>query len=152
MNRKGMKMTRPLMTALFIFGWAPMAFAHGGVEDPQVLARMEGMKRLGTEMKLLSTMVKGQRDFDAEAVARAIARIEAEAGRIPGLFEPAVQDPKSEAHPSIWEEFPDFRGQARALEAAAGALSEPIETQQALGHALGTLGVTCKECHDDYRE
>ncbi|WP_274961642.1 c-type cytochrome [Thioclava electrotropha] len=145
-------MKQPLMTTLFLLGWAPMAFAHGGVEDPQVLARMEGMKRLGTEMKLLSTMAKGERDFEAEKVRRAITRIEAEAGQIPVLFEPEAQDPKSEAHPSIWDEFHDFRGQAQALEEAANSLSEPIESRQALGPALVKLGVTCKECHDEYRE
>ena len=56
------------------------------------------------------------------------------------------------AKAEIWDNLPDvldkwskFGEAAKVMQAAAG------EGQAALGPALGTVGGTCKACHDDYR-
>ena len=131
---------------------ASAAFAHEGVKNPAVKARMDSMSAIADNMKTLGTMAKGQIDFDA-AIARAAAtKIAGHAAETPTLFEPQETDPKSEALPAIWANFDDFSVKARELETIAQNVSVTLSTPDDLKAALGQMGATCKSCHSAYRE
>ncbi|MGB0661823.1 MAG: c-type cytochrome [Mangrovicoccus sp.] len=142
------------MKRLVIIGilTAGTAFAHSGVKNADVLARMEGMKQIGSAMKTLGMMVKGQTGFDASLANEALNAITAEAQKIPELFETPATDPKSEALPVIWDEFEDFTAKARDLEKLAGKLAGSIESKSELETAMQQIGQSCKSCHSDYRQ
>ncbi len=130
---------------------ASAALAHQGVQNSAVIARMEAMKTIGDNTKILGTMAKGELAFDAAKARAAAAEIAVQAGRTPGLFEAPETDPKSEALPVIWENYADFTAKSDALVAAA-KMAQGIRTPQDLTTALGAIGAACKACHSDYRE
>jgi len=136
----------PLLAALAL---SPAALAHQGVEDPQVMARMEAMKAIGQATETLGEMAKGEAAFDAAAARAARERLVAEARRVPALFEPPASDPQSEARPAIWQDWPDFVDRAERLEAAAADLDPG--SLAGLRADFPALGRACSGCHEDYR-
>lgn len=141
----------PLLALLFA-GAATAVFAHTGVQNPAVLARMDAMKSIGDATKTIGMMAKGDVAFEPEAARAAAQTIAVHAGNTPALFEPRETDPKSEAHPAIWENFDDFTSKARDLEVLASNLATGMDTQDDLRAGLGQLGAACKACHAEYRQ
>tara|TARA_R110002124_G_scaffold100168_3_gene246740 strand:+ start:2040 stop:2477 length:438 start_codon:yes stop_codon:yes gene_type:complete len=127
-------------------------FAHSGVKDEHVLARMKGMSALSEDMKIIGGMAKGEAAFDAEAVNDALARMSEESARIEGLFETRADDPKSEARALIWEDFSGFTEKADDLTKVTAGLSGTIQSADDLGPLLKQVGKSCSTCHSDYRE
>lgn len=143
-----MRITAGLAAAVLC---ASAALAHQGVKDPQVMARMEAMSAVGDATKIIGQMAKGEVPFDAAKLHAAAAEIAARAAEVPALFESPADDPKSEALPAIWERFGDFTDEAKAMEAAARAMSG-VTAPDKLAPALRALGATCQSCHEDFRE
>ena len=151
-------MTRPVpaiafttaIAALLTFGTTTNA--HSDVANPAVKARMEAMKTIGAQTKILGSMAKGAVAFDAAAAQAAAATMAAEAAKIPALFEANEDDPESEAKPIIWEQWDDSTKKAMALETAATDASSSITDAGSLGAAMGAIGGSCKGCHSTYRE
>ncbi|SNS06906.1 c-type cytochrome [Antarctobacter heliothermus] len=136
--------------ALVALGTA--ALAHGGVKNKDVMARMEVMKTIGDQMKIIGAMAKGEAAFDASAANDALTEIAAQSAQIGSLFETRADDPKSEALPAIWKDWEDFAHLASAAETTAEGLIGTVSAQAGLGPALGQLGGTCKACHSKYRK
>ena len=143
-----MKRTVVFATALLA---ASAVWAHNGVKNPAVMARMDGMSAIADSMKVLGGMAKGAVAFDAAAANEAAGVIAVEAARIPVLFQVEETDPKSEAKPEIWTNFNDFSDRADALEKVASDLSGSIETAEDLQGAMKALGQNCQSCHGTYR-
>ena len=131
---------------------ATTALAHQGVQNPAVLARMDGMRAIADNMKTLGQMAKGATDFDAARARAAAASIARHAAATPQLFETQETDPKSEARPAIWSDFADFAGKATELEAIAIGLSTSIDDPADVKAAMAVLRANCKSCHSVYRE
>jgi len=129
-----------------------MAWAHQGVQNPAVKARMDGMSAIAENLKVIGTMAKGEIAFDANAAREAAAAMAEHAAATPDLFEANETDPKSEALPAIWDKFDDFTAKALELESIAKGLSASISSPADLRSALGALGENCKSCHEKYRE
>lgn len=138
------------VVALVALGSA--ALAHGGVRNEDVLARMEVMKTIGDQMKIIGAMAKGEAKFDASAANDALTEIAAQSAQIGPSFETRANDPKSEALPAIWQDWEDFAQLASATETTAEGLIGTVSAQADLGLALGKLGGTCKACHSKYRK
>ena len=130
---------------------ATAAFAHQGVQNAAVKARMDGMSEIGSATKTLGNMARGNTAFDAAAAQNAATILANEAAQIPMLFERPETDPKSEALPSIWASFDDFTEKARALNAAARLAAE-AGSQAELQSAMQQIGAACSACHRAYRE
>ena len=130
---------------------ATAALAHEGVKNPSVMARMHGMKTIGSETKVLGEMAKGATPFDATRAQTAAATLAGEAARIEELFKAREDDPKSEALPAVWEDFSDFTAKAKTLKIAAEA-AEDVLTVEQLQTAVRDIGATCSECHKVYRQ
>lgn len=143
-------MKTQVLAAMIAVTAAGAALAHGGVENETVLARMEGMKTLSTQLKTLGAMAKGQQAFDAAAAQAALDRLSEEAAQIPAHFEEEVIVEKSEARPAIWQNWEDFAAKADDLHQRSAALE--VAQPGDLGPALRDLGGACKACHADYRE
>lgn len=128
---------------------ATAAFAHQGVKDPQVMARMQLMTKVADDMKALGEMVKGVTAYDAAAVQTRAASLNSHAGETIRLFEPEATDPKSEALPEIWTSFADFTARAQDMGVAAKSLKAASEGE--FQAAFGELAKTCSSCHKSFR-
>lgn len=144
-------MRRRILTCLLVMT-AGTALAHSGVKNAAVKARMDAMSQIGSGMKVLGQMAKGEAAFDAAAARAAAAQIARHAGETPALFEAQEDDPKSEARAEIWANYPDFTARAGDLETLAAGLSQSISGAGDLRTAVPALGAACKGCHSKYRE
>ncbi|MEM6385644.1 MAG: cytochrome c [Pseudomonadota bacterium] len=128
------------------------AFAHEGVKNPAVMARMHGMKDIAKELKVLGRMANGATAFDQTTAKTALVSMARHAGEAPTLFEAPEDDPKSEALPAIWEDFEDFTNKAIELETIASNLASSVTSLDDLAPGLQKLAANCKSCHTAYRE
>lgn len=141
------RITPILLAALLA---ATAALAHSGVKDPQVKARMDGMAAQGTQTKVLGQMAKGAAPFDASKAQAAIRALKTEAKRIPALFQHQADDPKSEAKPDIWTNWPAFTERGDTLYDALAAAD--VTTPDALTRSVRTIGAACGACHKQFRD
>lgn len=130
---------------------ATAAYAHEGVKNPSVMARMQSMKTIAADTKTLVQMSRGQITFDRAAMQVAASRIAAEAEATPGLYADKADDPKSEALPAIWENWDDFKKISADLARTAEAF-QSITAQPDMAAAVAAMGATCSACHKAYRE
>lgn len=145
-------MTRMLWVALLTVMLGGVALAHVGVKNEAVKARMNAMKAVAAETKALGQMAKGAIPFDRDTARSAAGAIARHAADTPDLFRAQEDDPLSEAHPSIWDNFADFTAKSDALVALATELSSSIEVEADVVSAVRSLGTACKACHEPYTE
>ena len=145
-------MIKPSIVTVIGLVLAGAAFAHSGVMNPVVKARMDTMSAIGAEMKTLGQMAKGVTAFDGEAARASTAAIAKLASAAPALFQAKEDDPKSEAKIEIWNNFADFTEKAKHLETVALELSTDIKAESDLAPAMKSLGEACQACHKPYRE
>ncbi|MDP5344932.1 MAG: cytochrome c [Paracoccaceae bacterium] len=117
--------------------------------NPAAIARMQLMKTIGANTKVLGGMAGGKIGFDAAAAAAAKAAIVAAAGEIDAKFAPKETDPASEAKPEIWTNWADFSAKGMALKTAAESL-DPASLD-GIKAGMGAIGGSCKACHSVYR-
>lgn len=149
-------MPRASIVAAFAFmgiGLAPLAIAQEEEKPPQVV-RQELMKENGQAVGTMAKMVKGETEYDAQAVLDALAVIEENAAAFPEYFpEGSETGHETEALPAIWENKEDFEARAMALseDAAAIIAAAPadLETFQPMFEDLTS---NCGGCHEKYRE
>lgn len=145
-------MKHPIFLILALLVASPVALAHSGVETPAVMARMMGMKSIAAATKTLGDMAKGTKSFDAAEARAALKTIAAQSKRVPTLFEPQEDDPKSEALPRIWTDFSDFKAKNKAMQTTANRLSRSVNSRDDLRAGVKELGDTCAACHKTYRK
>jgi cytochrome c556 len=131
-----------------VLAFATAAFAHSGVKDPQVMARMVLMTDVADDIKALVALTKS--DFDPQIAALHGSRLAAHADQIAPLFEQPATDPKSEARPEIWQDWAGFLADAEDMRIAAEAVAAS-EKEDAFTQAFARLGQSCTACHKDYR-
>ena len=142
---------QPMLVAALALCTAGTAVVAAAM-DPDVRARQEAMGLVGSNMKKIASMVKGEVAFDPAAAQAAFAKIAEKAAAVPALFEtPSNTDPESEAQDAIWETWEDFVAKAGDLRTAAEA-GTGVDSPEALAAAMGTLAGTCKACHSTYKE
>ena len=128
---------------------ASAALAHSGVKDPQVKARMEGMKTMAADLKKLGKMARGITPFDDAKAKAALMSLKTENDRIPVLFAPEASDPKSEARPAVWT---DPTGFARRTKEMGQALDDMTPSSASdIAASMRTIATACSACHQDYR-
>jgi cytochrome c556 len=128
---------------------AGIAFAHSGVTNPAVKARMELMSKVQDATAVLGKMAQKAIPFDtAEAEAARLQLIET-ATAIPSAFEAPETDPKSEARLAIWRDWDDFQSSAQNMQTVAQTLD--TSSLNTLRTGMGQLGKSCKSCHAAFR-
>ncbi|WP_156111709.1 c-type cytochrome [Thalassospira australica] len=136
-------------------GCSIAAIAHEGATGV-VKERMEGMKSIGQQVKIMVPMLKGTLPYDPVQVEKSAGIIESHSGEtFTALFPEGSNGHPSEALSDIWDDWSDFKALSDELNATAAALKSVAANGGAEGDfkaALGTMLKTCKSCHSDYRE
>ena len=139
-----------LLTTWVLLCLSTVSFSHEGAEGV-VKERMDRFKENKKAMKA----IKGNLAGDTVIIAQKASEIEAWAKDMVNFFPEGSTQPPSEALPAIWKEFDRFTDLARANEKAAANLknlSLSGADRGALSSAFRSLGTTCKDCHNDYKE
>mgnify|MGYP006394998359 FL=1 len=131
------------------------AIAHEGATGV-VKERMEGMKAIGQQVKIMVPMMKGALPYDPDQVAKAATIIEGHSGEtFTALFPEGSNDKPSEALSDIWEDWSKFTDLATELNAKAGDLKTVAVSggsEDDFKATLGSMMQTCKSCHSDFKE
>lgn len=116
--------------------------------------RHEKYEAIGDAMKVISRELKGDNP-DLAAVRKNAAIINAFAPQIPSLFPPGTGPDagKTDAKAEIWQKPDDFLAKSRDFTAATKAFNAAAQGSDlaVIRAAHGTMGKTCKACHDLYR-
>lgn len=108
--------------AVFSLAITGAALAHGGATGV-VKERMDGMMAMGNAVKSLSSMMRGDVDYDADVVKTNAQTIQQHAGEtLTKLFPEGTDGAPSEAKPEIWSDWSEFEILAKQLETYAVAL------------------------------
>tara|TARA_B100000123_G_scaffold203383_1_gene153179 strand:- start:226 stop:675 length:450 start_codon:yes stop_codon:yes gene_type:complete len=131
------------------------AIAHEGASGV-VKERMDGMKAIGQQVKIMVPMMKGTLPYDPAKVAQSAEIIERHAGEnFTSLFPEGSDGKPSEAHADIWSDWSKFNDLAIELETSASELKTVAAnngSEDAFKGALGSVLRTCKSCHSSFRE
>ena len=144
----GKLMKKITLISLLVSFSAVVTYAHA-VENPAVQKRMNVMKEIKGAMGVLGGMAKGAIAFDAAAATAAQNTLIEQSGMVAVSFEANETDPKSEALPSIWENWDTFVEMADDLTFAAEGL-DPSSLDGIRG-GLGNIGASCGACHKKFR-
>jgi len=139
-----------LLTGCVLLCLSTLSLAHEGAEGV-VKERMDRFKENKKAMKA----IKGSLASDTAVIAQKASEIEAWAKEMVNFFPEGSTQPPSEALPAIWKEFDRFTDLASANEKAAAKLKNLAQSgadTSALNGAFRSLGKTCKDCHNDYKE
>ena len=145
-----MKITKLLILTFVTI--SSIAFAHSGVKDKNVKERMMVMKAMADNTKIIGQMLKGKTSFDKNEAKLALERLSSLSLKTPKVFEVNATDPKSEAKPTIWDEFDEFTKLSKDLAEATEVLAGSVGTINDLRPALKRVSSGCKACHSKYRE
>ncbi|MEO4043667.1 cytochrome c [Hoeflea sp. CAU 1731] len=143
-----------VLTGLLGFLAVTGAFAHSGASGV-VLERMEMMKDISDQMKIIVTMIRGEEEYDAAKAQAAAQAIAAHAQELTEKFPEGSIGHPSEALPAIWENWDDFVEQTEQLHATAIALSDQAASADGadgLREEIAAVGQTCSSCHQDFRK
>ena len=122
--------------------------AHS-VENPVVQKRMNLMKEIKSAIGVLGGMAKGTIAFDVVAATAAQTTLIEQSELVATTFEANETDPKSEALPSIWENWDTFVDMADDLTFAAEGLD--VTSLDGVRGGLGNIGASCGACHKKFR-
>lgn len=139
-----------ILTLTMAISIGTAAFAHDGVKNEAVKARMALMGQIKDAMGVIGGMAKGSVPFDADKAEAARAALEEAAEQIPAAFEANETDPKSEALPAIWESWSSFTSNSEDMSMAAGVMD--VTSLDTLRAGIGNVGASCKGCHKDFRK
>ena len=116
------------------------AFAHSGASGI-VKERMDNMKAIAGQMKVLGDMMKGEATFDHQAAKQATEALLEHASHVAKVFERRNLDHPTEALPLIWEDWEGFTAIAAEMERDVARLNDVIGIimNQHLDMALDTV-------------
>lgn len=121
----------------------------GPVEDRKAL-----MKANGKAAGELAAMAKGEKPFDAAAVAAALNTLNEDTQKfdVATLFPAGSDQGDTTASPKIWEDMAGFAAKADEWKkAVTEAVAANPQDVAALGPHLGAIGKACGGCHELYR-
>lgn len=126
-----------------VFAIAPESLrAHEGAKGV-VKERMLAMEQVGEAMKDITAMIRGQKDYDAVALA-ASARLISEHGgpALTRLFPEGSLEAPTEALPEIWADWTRFQALARDLSRQGELLARAVEKEAGLPGPAKDAGIT----------
>lgn len=146
-----MKSLVTLILAAVCGAFSVSASAQFAKTEDAIKYRQSAMFIQGQHVGRLGAMANGRIPFDA-TVAVANAEVVAQISRLPWAgFGPGTEGGK--AKPEIWKEQAKFKELSDRLMAETDKLLVATKTGNldALKTAMGSLGETCKACHDSFR-
>ena len=139
-------------TFIVIFLSSTLLLAHTGVKNDDVMKRMNLMKSMAENSKILGKMLKKKIPFNLEQAKSSLIEISKLSRSTPSVFDKMAMDPKSESKIIIWEEFDNFRDLSNKLADNTLSAAKNLSGFEDLKPALMTTASGCKECHTRYRE
>ncbi|KNG95678.1 c-type cytochrome [Pseudaestuariivita atlantica] len=128
---KSIKVTLAVVASLS----AGIALAHSGATGV-VKQRMDGMAAMQKAVKAITPIMRGQVDYDPEAVRAFAASVEMHSGEaMTKLFPEGTGGKPSEAKDSVWSDWEGFEKLAVELEVLGRALGEASENGMASAEA-----------------
>jgi cytochrome c556 len=120
--------------------------------DP-IAARRALMKANNDNAKIAVAMMRGQAPFDPAKVDAAFAQWTETAQKFDALFpDNSKTGGDTRASPKIWENKADFNAHIAAFrKAVADNRDKAKASVEGLKVAIGAVGQTCDDCHEDYR-
>ena len=111
------------------------------------------MTTLGGHIGAASMVVRGLVDDNGQLVAHA-AGLANGAAELENVFQEGSNVGESEALPAIWEKPEEFAEAIQALVEATAVLEEAAASgeQEAIGAAFREVGMSCRGCHDNFRQ
>ena len=144
-------LTFKIFLMVIIFS-STLLLAHTGVKNEDVMKRMNLMKSMAENTKIIGEMLKKKIPFDLEQAKNSLIEISNLSKSTPSVFEKMAMDPKSESKIIIWEEFDNFRDLSNKLADNTLSAAENLSGFEDLKPALMRTASGCKECHTRYRE
>ena len=144
-------LTLKISLMVIIFS-STLLLAHTGVKNEDVMKRMNLMKAMAENSKIIGQMLKKKIPFDLEQAKNSLIEISNLSKYTPSVFEKMAMDPKSESKIIIWEEFDNFRNLSNKLADNTLSAAENLSGFEDLKPALMRTASGCKECHTIYRE
>ena len=129
---------------------------HTGVavldERGMIDSRQGLMAYIGSNMRTLSQMAKGDIEFNRDYVRAVGASVSAIAAALPHLFQEGTGKElgDTEADASIFSDLEGFTAQANELGAAARAVAASADVSEFAANFPSMAG-TCSSCHSQYR-
>ena len=135
---------------LAVIAAAPLASFAGDDQDQETIDyRKHAMRTMGEQVAAMGQMVQGKVPSDNFAVHAQVLAIAAATAK--KAFEPKV--PGGEAKPDVWAKWDDFSKRLDALTAATADLAATAKSGgMAAAQPKMQAALTCKGCHDLYRE
>ena len=140
------------ISLIVIFFSSTLLLAHTGVKNEDVMKRMNLMKSMAENTKIIGEMLKKKIPFDLEQAKNSLIEISNLSKSTPSVFKKMAMDPKSESKIIIWEEFDNFRDLSNKLADDTFSSAKNLSDVEDLKPALKTIALGCKGCHSRYRE
>ena len=140
------------ISLIVIFFSSTLLLAHTGVKNEDVMKRMNLMKSMAENSKILGKMLKKEIPFNLEQAKSSLIEISKLSRFTPSVFDKMAMDPKSESKIIIWEEFDNFRNLSNKLADNTLSAAENLSGFEDLKPVLMRTASGCKECHTIYRE
>ena len=140
------------ISLIVIFFSSTLLLAHTGVKNEDVMKRMNLMKSMAENTKIIGEMLKKKIPFDLELAKNSLIEVSNLSKSTPSVFEKMAMDPKSESKIIIWEEFDNFRDLSKKLADNTLSAAKNLSGFEDLKPALMRTASGCKECHTIYRE
>jgi len=140
---------RKLILAISTFAFAVSAAYADPIADRKAI-----MKERGGLIGALAKMAKGETEFDAAAVKKALEGLKANEAKvdIDALFPAGSDKGDTKAAPKIWEDMNGFKeANKKYSDAVDAAVAAPATDKAALGQQIETLGNGCGGCHKTYK-
>jgi cytochrome c556 len=129
------------------------SIAHQGATGV-VKQRMDAMKSIAADMKILLQMDRKQRKFDARVASRAATAIAGHSSTMPGLFPKGSNAHPSEARKEIWTGWTEFSRLMKDMERAGKNYAQKAQSVAGVAALRGefrALAASCSACHEKFR-
>ncbi len=103
-----------IAVVIVLVGSAGLAFAHKGATGI-VKERMDAMKDMSAQMKLMKKMIGGKEPFDSSKFSRAAATVAKHGTEMPRQFPKGSLQKPTRAKPDIWQDWNRFNAVAEDL-------------------------------------
>ena len=129
-----------------------IVIAHEGAAVV-VKMRMDRMEAMGSQMKLISAMVRGKKRFDGSKIAAASEKIADHGRKSSRLFPKGSGGKPTQASPEVWKDWQGFTRAMNSMVRSATVLAEAgrAGSKKHASTAYFALGKSCLACHRNYR-
>ena len=136
-----------LLSTAFLIIFNIQVFA----DEADVEYRQDIMSAIGSTMGSIGKILKGEVSRPDDLAQLAVVLDEL-SGTVDGLFPEGSEG--GDALPEIWENPEDVAAKVSAFQEATAGFREAATTgdMAQVGQAIGSVGRTCKGCHDEYRD